>query len=219
MQMLALNARVHAAHIGEQGVTLGVLADSIHQLANETTGQVGIISLNLKEVVANSEKLTAKANQENLIFQAKAENIKENLEQIIAPIKKIDDEINLLLPRIDEAGKILADDIGQLTSGVTIHNRVRENIEIVVAHLSNISAKVRVNKTASSSPGRGNHLDDLARRYTMHTEREIHLQAAARVPAEIPLKIADTIANQSATALQSKERANDDNLGDNVELF
>ena len=211
MQMLALNARVHAAHIGDQGLTLGVLADSIHQLAIETTKQVSFISLNLKDVVASAEKLATKTNSDNLIVQDKSGKIKDNLEQIIKPIKKIDDEINLLLPRIDQAGQILADDIEQLTAQVAIHNRVDENIENVVLSLSNISAKARGNKAAGYSSGGVKHLDDLARRYTMHSERETHLGSAKPTPAEISLK--------TAAPITGKACGNEDDLGDNVDLF
>jgi len=219
MQMLALNARVHAAHIGDQGATLGVLADSIHSLAVETTTQVGFISLNLKDVVANAERLAEKANSENLVVQDKAGQIKDNLEKIIAPIKKIDDEFKLLLPRIEQAGKILADDIGQLTARVTIHNRIDENIENIAESLKKISAKVRGNKTPSPSRRGESHLDDLAKRYTMHSERETHLGSAKSVPAEVPLKIDDPAACPPSATLPGKATGNGDGLGDNVDLF
>ncbi len=219
MQMLALNARVHAAHIGDQGATLGVLADSIHSLAVETTTQVGFISLNLKDVVANAEKLATKANSDNLIVQDKAGKIKNNLTLIIEPIKKIEDEFKLLLPRIDQAGKILADDIGQLTSGVTIHNRIDENIENIASSLQNISAKVRGNKNDRPSRRGESHLDDLAKRYTMHSERETHLGSAKPTHAEIPLKTAAPSNSQSSVTLPGKAHGNEDDLGDNVDLF
>ena len=219
MQMLALNARVHAAHIGDQGATLGVLADSIHSLAVETTTQVGFISLNLKDVVANAEKLATKANSDNLIVQDKAGKIKNNLTLIIEPIKKIEDEFELLLPRIDQAGKILADDIGQLTSGVTIHNRIDENIENIASSLQNISAKVRGNKNDRPSRRGESHLDDLAKRYTMHSERETHLGSAKPTHAEIPLKTAAPSNSQSSVTLPGKAHGNEDDLGDNVDLF
>ncbi len=219
MQILALNARVHAAHIGDQGATLGVLADSIHSLAIETTTQVGFISLNLKDVIINAENLATKANSDNLTVQDKAGKIKKNLKQIIEPIKKMDDEINLLLPRIDEAGKMLADDIGQLTANVVIHNRIDENIENVVLHLSNISAKVRVNKAASPTSGGASHLDDLSKRYTMHSERETHLGSAKPAQAGMPLKIDASTNNQLSVVMPGKSPVKEDDLGDNVELF
>lgn len=217
MQMLALNARVHAAHIGDQGVTLGVLADSIHQLATETTTQVGFISMNLKDVVGNAEHLATKANEEYLMVQDKAGKIKDNLEQIVEPIKKIEEELQLLLPRMDEAGKILADDIEQLTSGVTIHQRVDKSIKNVVVSLINISEKVRPDKTVSASPDRESHLDDLAKRYTMHTERETHLKTAKPAQADDRALMNDPISNPAAEVLPDKKA--DDDLGDNVELF
>jgi methyl-accepting chemotaxis protein len=219
MQVLALNARVHAAHLGDSGATLGVLADAIHSLATETTTQVGFISLKLKDVVSNAENLATKANSENLIVQEKAAKIKDNLEQIIEPIKKIDDEINLLLPRIDQAGKMLADDIGQLTASVTIHNRVGENIENIVLCLSNISGKVKPDKTASRR--RDDHLEDLAKRYTMNSERETHLGSSKPAPSEMPQKTAapSSVELPAETLSTGTSHSKEDDLGDNVDLF
>lgn len=218
MSMLALNARVHAAHIGDQGATLGVLADSIHQLATQTAAQVAFISSNLKDVVAHAEQLAAKANQENLAVQDKARTIKDHFVQIIEPVKRIEDELRTLLPDIDQAGKILAEDIQQLTSQVTIHQHIDTRIKDVVQSLINISENVRPDKTADSSTDRDNHLDDLARRYTMHTERETHLRAASRKASATPLMTAGPIADAPKADLAVQGPAGDD-LGDNVELF
>ena len=219
MQMLALNARVHAAHIGDQGLTLGVLADSINQLAAETTTQVGFVSLNLKDVVSIAEELATKANSEHLRVQDKAGKIKDNLTMIIAPIKKIDEELKLLLPRIDQAGKILAADIEQLTTGVTIHNRIDENIENVITCLIGISTKVRPVKTASRR--RDDLLEDLTKRYTMDTERETHLKTAKIAIVEKPPQT-DTqvggIPEETTTGISTPPGKEDD-LGDNVDLF
>lgn len=218
MQMLALNALVHAAHIGDQGLTLGVLADSINQLAAETTTQVGFVSSNLKDVVSIAEELATKANSEHLSVQDKAGKIKDNLTLIIEPIKKIDDELKLLLPRIDQAGKILAADIGQLTMGVTIHNRIDENIENVIACLIGISTKVRPVKTSSSR--RDDLLEDLAKRYTMDTERETHLKIAKITIAETALQIEPPVTGiPQETPTGSATPAKEDDLGDNVDLF
>ena len=218
MQMLALNARVHAAHIGDQGLTLGVLADSINQMAVETTTQVGFVSSNLKDVVSIAEELATKASSEHLSVQDKAGKIKDNLTLIIKPIKKIDVELKLLLPRIDQAGKILAADIGQLTTGVTIHNRIDENIENVIACLNGISTKVRPVKTASSR--RDDLLEDLAKRYTMDTERETHLKTAKIAPAQTPAQTGPPVTGMPEEAPTcSATPAKEDDLGDNVDLF
>lgn len=215
MQMLALNARVRAAHLGDQGETLGVLADSIHQSSAETTSQVNLISTNLQDIITHAESLAAKVNQENLIFQDKAVKIKEQLGQIIEAIKIIDKNLQTLMPRIDAAGNELAGDIEQLTTHFTLHHTVDEKINAIALSLSEISAKAKPKKKAAISGENNTHLHDLTRRYTMHTERETHLQttgaqtvvaavAVAALPSAIP---------------PCQPETKDDELGDNVEMF
>ena len=41
IRMIALNACIRAAHVGEHGAALGVLADTIHDLSAETTASCG----------------------------------------------------------------------------------------------------------------------------------------------------------------------------------
>lgn len=218
MQMLALNARVHSAHIGDQGLTLGVLADSINRLAVETTTQVGVVSLHLKDVLSIAGELAAKADSEHLNVQDKAGKIKDNLTLIIEPIKRIDGELKQLLPRIDQAGEMLASDIRQLTTGVTIHNRIDENLENVIACLNGISTKVRPVKTESRR--RDDLLEDLAKRYTMDTERAAHLKIANIAIAETASQIEPPVAGMPEEApAASSSPGKEDDLGDNVDLF
>ena len=211
MQMLALNARVRAAHIGDQGATLGVLADTIHQSSAETNRQVNLISTNLQDIVAYAESLAAKVNQKNLIFQDKAVKIKDQLGQIIESIKMIDKKLQTLMPEIDAAGIELARNIEQLTTNFTLHHLVDEKINAIVLGLSDISAKAETKKKTAISGANNAHLHDLTRRYTMHTERETHLQttgAQTAVAAVAPAAMPD-----------AQPKTKDDDLGDNVELF
>ena len=90
----------------------------------------------------------------------------------------------------------------------TADNPRDENIENIALCLSNISGKVRPNKTASRT--RDNHLEDLAKRYTMNSERETHLGSSKPTPTnDLP---AETL---PAGTSPGKE----DDLGDNVDLF
>ena len=58
IRMIGLNACIRAAHVGEKGTALGVLADSIHQLSGDTSGLTDAISENLKKVIQAARELT-----------------------------------------------------------------------------------------------------------------------------------------------------------------
>ncbi|MBI5593939.1 MAG: hypothetical protein HY881_26105 [Deltaproteobacteria bacterium] len=51
MRMIALNAGIHAAHLGQEGAALGILAESISRLSNETSRKIDEISGTLRAVM------------------------------------------------------------------------------------------------------------------------------------------------------------------------
>jgi methyl-accepting chemotaxis protein len=219
MQILALNASIHAAHIGDQGATLSTLADSIHTLAAETASMVVKIVSNLQEAVVNAERLEATADAESSEGTRQTAEIKNSLGQLLLPLKAIDAEIEALLPRIDASGKSLAFDIQDLLAGINIHHKIGADIERVEASLEKAVIKMKV-KTAKNIVGdKSGLLEDLASQYTMHSERETHLFAAGIVPDQLS-EVPASIKNGEVTMPEAKAVAGKgENLGDNVELF
>lgn len=223
MQILALNASIHAAHIGDQGLTLSTLADSIHWLAAETASMVTTIVTNLKEAILNSEKLAEMANVEISQGSKQTAQIKTSLDQLLVPLKTIDAEIEELLPRIDQSGKSLAADIQDLVSGIDIHHQLVSNIENVEATLTGAVKKIKVKRIECTTGDKSGLLGDLSSRYTMDSERETHLAIAGIMPAALScgsdaVRSADTEPAEAASEAHAASDKNAD-LGDNVELF
>ncbi|MEN6622092.1 MAG: methyl-accepting chemotaxis protein, partial [Smithella sp.] len=218
MQTLALNASIHAAHIGDRGLTLSTLADSIHWLAVETASMVTTIVTNLKEAIVSSEKLAQMANVEIEEGNTKTIQIKNNLDQILLPLKAIDAEIEELLPHIDQLGQTLSMEIQALVSEINIHHYMISNIENVEVSLKNTIKKIKVKNVESLTGERSSLLKELSSQYTMDSERETHLAVAGTIPAAVSLDSAFTDSDtQPAETCTTSDKDND--LGDNVELF
>lgn len=219
MQMLALNASIHAAHIGDQGATLGRLAETIHSLAAETNAMVIIIVGNLQEAIVNAEKLAVMADAEYSEGNRITAQIKNSLGQMLLPLKTIDAEIEALLPRIDASGKSLAFDIQDLVSNVNLHHKVASSIERVEAALGKAVKKIKVKSAENMVSDKSGLLKDLASQYTMDSERETHLAAVGIVMDQSSYEAA-LPENGEAEMVESKASADKiDDLGDNVELF
>ena len=76
----------------------------------------------------------------------------------------------------------------------------------------------RLNETESRR--RDDLLEDLAKRYTMDTERETHLKTAKIAPAQTPLQIEPPVDGMpEETPPTGTTPAKEDDLGDNVDLF
>ena len=219
MQILALNASIHAAHIGDQGATLGRLAETIHSLAAETDAMVIIIVGNLQEAIVNAEKLAVMADAEYLEGNRITAQIKNSLGQMLLPLKTIDAEIEALLPRIDASGKSLAFDIQDLVSNVNLHHKVASSIERVEAALGKAVKKIKVKSAENMVSDKSGLLKDLASQYTMDSERETHLAAVGIVTDQSSHEAA-LPENGEAETVESKAGVDKiDDLGDNVELF
>jgi hypothetical protein len=216
MQMLALNARVHAAHLGEQGTTLGVLAESIHHLSTDTSSMVQAITLSLQAVGENAAKLdnTAGAESNTQLVQ-----IHEDFISMLSPLKKIGEEISTLLPRIEQSGVLLADDIDHLSAGIQIHKTIGSSLAKVAAYLSASADTMITSGEKRSAHEASGLLQDLSAKYTMDSERQTHSDSAGMLVEKSIPAISFVPPENSPPITQTTGSDSGDGLGDNVELF
>ena len=173
IELIALNARIKAAHIGNNGASLGVLSESIQKLSASTKNQTEAVSVLLKTTSEISSKL--KVNLESV----------ESAENKNA-IEMTDDKIqNLMTTMIEMENKtsglfeILKRDINSLQKEIsntidkfTIHNSVEESLSSAISELRKITELIKPH-VAQNKP-RENNFENLEEKYTMHQERKIH---------------------------------------------
>ena len=173
IELIALNARIKAAHIGNNGASLGVLSESIQKLSACTKNQTEAVSALLKTTSEISSKL--KVNLESV----------ESAENKNA-IEMTDDKIqNLMTTMIEMENKtsglfeILKRDINGLQKEIsstidkfTIHNSVEESLSSAISELRKITELIKPH-VAQNKP-RENNIENLEEKYTMHQERKIH---------------------------------------------
>lgn len=216
MQMLALNALVHAAHLGEQGSTLGVLAESIHHLSADASLLLKSITSSLQVVGEDAAKLRSTAGAES---HGQLVQIHEDFKSMLSPLKKIAAEISTLLPHIKQSGVLLARDIDHLSAGIQIHKTIGSSLAKVAAYLH-----VSAGEMIMSGEKRSDHkasvlLQDLSAKYTMDSERQTHSDSA-RMPSEKSIPGIVLAQHENLTSvIQTTGSNNGDGLGDNVELF
>jgi len=214
MQRLAVNARVHAAHLGEQGATLGVLAESIHQLSQETSAMVQKIMDALQAVMENAAKLSGMANAEDgdhLVHMGR------DFVAILHPLKKMESDIGTLLPFIRQSGVSLSADIERLVSGIHVHEKMSEGLLQVSDYLQTAADALTLSGDQKSKRAKTGYLDDLSSKYTMHSERSTHLAAAGR--KEEKPTVAALAVKDPAPAVEKNIKDASEDMGDNVELF
>jgi len=238
MKMVALNASVHAARIGEEGLGLGVLAEALHPLSVETSRQIGVIADTLNAVITSSRGLTTLLDGDSADPGKDTERMAAHLEALMAPLRRLDENNLSLLARMDGAVKALSEDVGRATTAIRVHERIDRKVGEVDAGLLDLVAGIRSVLPAGGAGGGRVRLEGLSERYTMDKEREIHQSITAlpnpaarldgggtrngspetgnRHGSGDPAPIAAGVSMvQGAGPVQSPK----EDLGDNVELF
>jgi methyl-accepting chemotaxis protein len=225
MKMVALNAIIHAAHIGDEGLPLGVLAESVHHLSVETTDQINTIADHLKTVIATSDQLAKNVQNEAEKKWKGGDYLAGFIRGMIEPLQQLDRDMAALLARIDESGKTFQDDIEQTIQRITVQDRVGQGIETVNSDLQSLVGHITQAVPAVLEYEPSQELKDLSQRYTMNREREIHqslLLSASPAPVALHAGAEPALEGVLETAGESQEKKDGDggeDFGDNVDLF
>jgi len=238
MKMVALNASVHAAHIGEEGLGLGVLADALHPLSVETSSQIGAIAGALNTIIASSRQLSEGLSGDAADPKEDIERTAEHLQATMAPLHSLDESNLAMLARIDEIVRDLSEDIDRTTTAIHVHERIDQEVGRVDAELTEIVTEMCAALPERNAGRERGSMEALSARYTMDKEREIHESitsgtapaargeegnrdpsgktSAGQVKA-IGSRAAES--EQMTTGPTGPEKAGQEELGDNVELF
>ena len=199
IKLIALNAQIKSAYTGEEGAALGVLAEAIQRLSIEAIDHTTVVSQTLQAIIAVTQNLNNGVSSDTATLEAEVHGMVTGLSSLLEVLRGVNEALLGSLSRMDDAVTLLSSDIDRVTTGITVHRKVSQVLEQAVLGLGAITAEAR--RFAPES-GQGANLDELASRYTMHSERKIHQALFDTAP------LGQLAAHDS-----------DEGMGDNVELF
>jgi Methyl-accepting chemotaxis protein (MCP) signalling domain len=208
MRMIALNASIHAAHLGQEGAALGILAESISRLSSETSQKIDEISDSLRAVMKEAGSFafhqTAQPDQPDQIIpagqtrlagpagQVQQIDMSAQIKGMIAPLHQLDRNVSDLLARIGHDVNALTQDIETTIQSITVHEKISGEIRKVTFELESLVEKMRALCPALVGDSDRKEMANMTDRYTMEREREIHESiagAAAILPAAAILEL------------------------------
>jgi len=232
IELIALNARIKATHIGESGAAMGAIAEAIQQLSLDSRSQTGSVLDFLNNISELSEKLskgTCEGEKEN----NDARNMVRDLKVLVNSLRKMNDNIIVLMNHLNTASKDLSFHIEKTVGEINVHTRVSSVINNILKELDEIVCQAK-NLEPASTAGRKDFLKDLEVRYTMDSERKIHLSKVIQVKPKISKVSHKTTGSEPSTksrpvqknppAVVRRDRTLPDKIekpvpADNVELF
>jgi methyl-accepting chemotaxis protein len=226
----ALNAIVRAAHLGEKGQTLEVLAQEMSRLSRETRGFVANVVDNLGQMSNCADKL----RQDTDHPQSVSQNRGEAAETLGRGIEAVAENKNQLMEQLDAAARraeALCEEIATAVMGLSFLPSLADGMTGCLEDLKeSLHALKPFGKKTQTDP------DQLIAAYTMQRERDIHQQLFVRdTPTGVDAELFsggevtgaignDRDATEGCVELfgdsdEEKKEENAQDFGENVELF
>ncbi|MGO9147334.1 MAG: hypothetical protein ACLQDF_13290 [Desulfomonilia bacterium] len=204
LQLIALNARIKAAHLGREGAVLDTISGGIYELSKNAREDTRHLSGMLADLVSLSSnfKKDYQGMQEG---QTQAvDHVVEKLKRLIAFLQGIDKTVLAMLTDLSGLSDALMKDIEDVACNITVHKELQAKLEEVMDTILDVSEDAQNICPTGRLAATSSFLTDIDKLYTMESEREIHMMHAD--------------AHKQAT-IQERSNAPSDDLGDNVELF
>ena len=208
IELIALNASIKAAHTGDRGLALGVLAEAIRKLSVESGDKVAEVSKALRTINEQADQLHQDAEKTREASK-KEEHLSSSLNGIVQSLRQANMEIESSLNGVQDAGQVLSRSIEDLISHRNVEYEVVSELTRARDELSDVEAQARELVPEFESPERSDRLQTLLNRYTMESERLVHMAFSGLRPDE-----------QDQEILFDQVHDNQESeFGENVELF
>ncbi|MDD5759033.1 MAG: methyl-accepting chemotaxis protein [Desulfobulbaceae bacterium] len=208
--LLALNAQIKAAHAGERGAGLGVLAEAIHRLSDDAVERTTAVNATLTEIHTATEQLSDGKRAEEVELRSKFMSMEGALNEILKMLAEMNVELLTILSEVQAMVNALSEEVESITSQIDVHERTKVMADEVLAVLHQIVIEVRELEPASSEFKENLRL--MEAKYTMESERRIHEAIANKHGVQQLTEVVPAQTVDSASGSDSE-------FGDNVDLF
>ena len=220
IERIALNACIKAAHLGEEGAALGVLAEATQNLLGDTRQQTQAVSGSLKSIKAAAQQLSLDQGAGEGQVEVDVASLVTDLGTVLKTLDRLNESFIGALTRVDQQGKDLSAGLTRAGGAITVHEYAQVGLDRVIAGIQAQEGHFQAQlpekcQAAELSP---DDLESLRAQYTMVDERTVHDQVlvAASTPLNQEISAPDNNDDQTTIAGEKDEEAN---FGDNVELF
>lgn len=215
IELIALNASIKAAHTGEEGAALGVLAMAIQTLSVEAREQTEKVSGILGTISEVSTRL-----QDSAAAYMPADEVDGLLSELTGLTGSIGRESareSEMLGRLSAIGGRLGGEMRERAGAIEFHVPVVKGLGAVKERIGKMIARIRREVPHVDQGRQPERLRELLARYTMEAERDIYRRAFGESAGQEGDE--DVFPELWGDDTEDRAPAADDGLGDNVELF
>lgn len=205
LQLIALNARIKAAHIGQEGASLDTISGGIYELSKNSRGLTKDLSEMLGAIVDLAKGFDADIAEIRHSQEKQVQEMMDNLQGIIRSLHQVNDNVLTIITDMNTTGESLMADIQKSLGEFRVKERMEADIDKARKAMDMVLSEASKTLPDDYLWDKEAYLKNLDTIYTMKSERDIHMRHKKND------EIADTACNEDAGDSQG--------LGDNVELF
>ncbi len=176
LQLIALNARIKAAHLGKEGAMLDTISGNIYELSKEARED----TRDLRKVLSNLVDISLRFKEDMLLMQDKqAQTIAmmvDNLKDLTSSLKTINGSIHVTLGEMQDLGEDLLRDLENTEDRITVHEQVESLLSKVMKAVEGTAESAREVCPSGMEMLASTLLSKLGRLYTTKSERDIHVK-------------------------------------------
>ena len=138
IELIAINARIKAAHTGAEGAPLGVISEAIQKLSIDARSCKTAVSDVLKQIVSTVESLSSQTSISSGDQASETNGLLRELDALLRGLRAANGTALSLLASIEKEGRKLAADIESAANGITVQDEFGGKIENAVNILGSI---------------------------------------------------------------------------------
>ncbi len=208
--LIALNSSVKAAHTGERGRTLGVLANEIHRLSQETKGLVSRVISVLEKIVSAARDFGAHADHARTRADREQE-LSQEWSRIIDRLSQSNEQAKSLYRSMQEGTQEFLEIAQALEGQLDLRFAVERDLKDRVAVLRDICTQAEPFVWEQGQTRYSQRLRNILESYTMESERSVYQAFTEKTGEEWDKEEPEDAGGWEQDTDQESE--------DNVELF
>ena len=203
LQLIALNARIKAARIGNEGLTLDTISGSIYELSTNSRNDTRTLAEMLHDLVGMAQEFNAGFAADKQLNQDLGLRLSEQFDSAHQTLNGINDRVLDILGVMNSSGGQMVSEIGTLCGSIVVHETVAGVLDKQNCRMRDLIATAEELCAGADVSHRPQYLEQLSRQYTMDSERRIH----------------DSHVSGDVDEFKQAVAGSADDLGDNVDLF
>jgi hypothetical protein len=172
MQRIALNSSIQSSQLGEAGAALSVLAELARSLASDAEGWAEAVSQDLRMIATNGDALSAIASQTAAGGATRLDETARRMHGVLNTLNERDSFGRDRIHAVEKQASALQTKIGAVRKAITIPQRA---VDMADKSIRSLQRTIAATSHADLGPS---DLAEIASRYTMQSERDVHSRLA-----------------------------------------